>query len=94
MFETALYFALFLIAISIALCLYRIIRGPSNPDRVMALDTITFYLIAAIAIVSLLLKSSAFLGAILLLGILSFIGTIALSKYIERGFLIEHDDDR
>ena len=91
MFETVLLFSLFCIALAVALCLYRVIKGPSMPDRVVALDTITFYLIAAIGIISALLKTYAFLGAILLLGILSFIGTIALSKFIERGFLIEHD---
>ena len=91
MFKGVLLISLFFISVAIALCLFRVVKGPTMPDRVVALDTITYYLIAAIAIVSVLLKTYAFLGAILLLGILSFIGTIALSKFIERGFLIEHD---
>ncbi len=94
MFERILIFSLLLISLSIALCLYRILKGPTTPDRVIALDTLSFYLVAGIAIVSVLLKTYAFLGTILLLGILSFIGTIALAKFIERGFLIEHDNDR
>ena len=91
MFKGVLLISLFFISVAIALCLFRVVKGPTMPDRVVALDTITYYLIAAIAIVSVLLKTYAFLGAILLLCILSFIGTIALSKFIERGFLIEHD---
>ena len=64
-------------------------KGPSNPDRAIALDTIGVNLISAIAIVSIVLNTKAFLEAILILGILAFIGTIAFSKYIERGVIVE-----
>ena len=79
--------ALFMVAI--ALLLYRVVMGPSNPDRAIALDTIGVNLISAIAIVSIVLNTKAFLEAILILGILAFIGTIAFSKYIERGVIVE-----
>ena len=79
--------ALFMVAI--ALLLYRVVKGPSNPDRAIALDTIGVNLISAIAIVSIVLNTKAFLEAILILGILAFIGTIAFSKYIERGVIVE-----
>ena len=79
--------ALFMVAI--ALLLYRVVIGPSNPDRAIALDTIGVNLISAIAIVSIVLNTKAFLEAILILGILAFIGTIAFSKYIERGVIVE-----
>ena len=64
------------------------------PDRVIALDTIGVNLISGIAIISILLKTKAFLEAILIIGILSFISTIALSKYIERGVIVEYKRDR
>lgn len=59
------------------------------PDRAIALDTIGVNLISSIALVSILLNTKAFLEAILILGILAFIGTIAFSKYIERGVIVE-----
>ena len=65
------------------------VKGPSQPDRAVALDTIGVNLISAIAIVSIVLNTKAFLEAILILGILAFIGTIAISKYIERGVIVE-----
>ncbi|MEG0260569.1 MAG: Na(+)/H(+) antiporter subunit F1 [Lysinibacillus sp.] len=74
---------------SIALSLYRVIRGPSMPDRAIALDTIGINLLSLIAIVSIVLKTKAYLEAILILGILAFIGTIAFTKYIERGVIVE-----
>ena len=89
MMEKVLLLALVLFVVAIALSLYRLVIGPSQPDRAIALDTVGVNLLSAIAIVSVLLSTIAFLDAILILGILSFIGTISFSKYIERGVLIE-----
>lgn len=94
MVETLLTISLVLFATTIAIAVVRIILGPSMPDRVIALDIIGVNLIATIGIVSILLKTKAFLEAILILGILSFIGTIAFSKSIERGIIVERRKDR
>ncbi|MFJ7408872.1 MULTISPECIES: Na(+)/H(+) antiporter subunit F1 [unclassified Lysinibacillus] len=89
MVEKVLLVALAFFSVSIALSLYRVIKGPSMPDRAIALDTIGINLLSAIAIVSIVLKTKAYLEAILILGILAFIGTIAFTKYIERGVIVE-----
>ena len=89
MIEKIMLLSLALFMVAIALLLYRVVKGPSNPDRAIALDTIGVNLISAIAIVSIVLNTKAFLEAILILGILAFIGTIAFSKYIERGVIVE-----
>ena len=86
--EAILLIALAFFMLAVALLLYRVIKGPTLPDRAIALDTIGVNLISAIAIVSIVLNTKAFLEAILILGILAFIGTIAFSKYIERGDII------
>ena len=93
MIEKILLVSLALFMVAIALSLFRVIKGPSMPDRAIALDTIGVNLISAIAIVSIVLKTKAFLEAILILGILAFIGTIAFSKYIERGVIVERKSD-
>ena len=63
------------------------------PDRVVALDAIGINLVAIVALVSIFLDTNAFLEVILLLGILSFIGTVAFSKYLEKGVALERDRD-
>lgn len=83
-----------LFALTILVAVIRIILGPSLPDRVVALDIIGVNLIATIAVVSVILNTKAFLEAILILGILSFIGTIAFSKFIEEGKIVERRRDR
>ncbi|MBS4218232.1 Na(+)/H(+) antiporter subunit F1 [Bacillus sp. FJAT-49711] len=94
MIEVMLKISLTMFALAIVISLYRIIRGPSIPDRVIAMDMIGVNLISAIAAISILLNTKAYLEVILILGILAFISTIALSKFIERGVIIERKRDR
>lgn len=94
MIQMMLSISLALFAISIGIAVLRIILGPSMPDRVLALDVIGVNLIATIAVISVILHTTAFLKVILILGILSFIGTIAYSKFIERGVIVERKHDR
>jgi multicomponent Na+:H+ antiporter subunit F len=94
MFKILLLASMFLIAISIAIFLYRAIIGPSIPDRIIVMDAIGVNLIAIMAILSIILRTYAFFEVILLFGILSFIGTVAFSKYIEKGALVDYELDR
>lgn len=89
MIEYILTISLILFGISILITFYRVIVGPTFPDRVLAVDVIGVNLISAIAIVSLLFNTRAFFDVILVLGILAFLSTIAFSKFIERGVIIE-----
>jgi multicomponent Na+:H+ antiporter subunit F len=82
--------SLLFLTFSIFAISYRLVKGPSAPDRVQALDALGINLIAGVAIFSVFLRSVAFFEIILLIGILSFIGTIALARFIERGVVIEH----
>lgn len=94
MFNTLLILALILLSISILASLYRVFKGPSIPDRVIAMDSIGINIIGVVAILSIILNTLAFLEIILLIGILAFIGTIAFSKFLERGVVIEHRRDQ
>lgn len=93
MLDIILHMALIIISISMVLLIYRVIKGPSVPDRVIALDAIGINLISFVAILSIILKTSAFLEVILLIGILAFIGTVAFAKFLEKGVIIERDRD-
>ncbi len=85
--------SLVFLSFSVLVLIYRIYKGPTAPDRIQALDALSINIISGIAIISVFLRSTAFFEVILLLGILSFIGTIALSRYIERGITIERDSE-
>lgn len=94
MIKTMLAISLVLFAVTIAIAVLRLIIGPSMPDRVIAMDVIGVNLLATIGVVSIVNGTKAYLEVILILGILSFISTIAFSKYIERGVIVERKRDR
>lgn len=94
MIDTLLTTALVILAIAVLGCLYRLLKGPSTPDRIAALDSIGILLISITATVCVLLRTTAYLDIVLVIGILSFIGTTAFARFIERGEVIEYGDDR
>lgn len=81
------------IALSLLMLVYRVIIGPSNPDRATALDVIGICLMATAALTAIALVTTKLNDVILLIGILSFIGTLALAKYFEMGVIIDRDSD-
>lgn len=91
--DIALFICFIGIAFSLILLLYRIITGPTNPDRAVALDALGIHLMAITAFSAIMLVTMALNDVILLIGILLFIGTIGIAKYIERGVIIDRDMD-
>jgi len=83
--------ALLLILLSVIGLLIRIILGPSTPDRLVALDAISVVIISSSALMSMLFQTRFLIEIILLLAIMSFIGTVAFSKFIEKGRIIDRD---
>lgn len=81
------------IALALLLLVYRVMVGPSNQDRAAALDVIGICLMATAALTSVSLVTTKLNDVILLIGILSFIGTLALAKYFEMGVIIDRDTD-
>lgn len=80
-------------SISIILLLYRAVVGPTNPDRAVALDTIGINLMALAGLIAIYLVTTQLNDVILLIGILLFIGTVAIAKFLEKGVIIERDMD-
>ncbi|CAM3908377.1 Na(+)/H(+) antiporter subunit F1 [Mesobacillus thioparans] len=93
MFDAVLWISATLISLAMIGLTYRVIKGPTVADRVVALDAIGISLVSVVALVSILLDTSAFLDIILLIGILAFIGTVAFSKFLEKGVIMEYDRD-
>lgn len=91
MSQSLLTAAMIILALAMLACLIRLLIGPTRSDRVAALDTIGIHVLAMIAVICLLLDTQDFLEIILVIGILTFIGTTALARYIERGVVMEEE---
>ncbi|HAQ07056.1 MAG TPA: Na(+)/H(+) antiporter subunit F1 [Bacillus bacterium] len=94
MFDLIIFVSLTVISVAMIGMIYRVIKGPTVADRVVALDAVGISLVSLIALISIILETNAFLDIILLIGILAFIGTVAFSKYLEKGVIMEYDRDR
>ncbi|WP_239257020.1 Na(+)/H(+) antiporter subunit F1 [Listeria ilorinensis] len=91
--KIALSIGLLLYSISIFLYLYRILKGPTTSDKVIALDSIGMNLVAIVALLSMFFDTNAYLDVILLIALLAFIGTVSFAKFIEKGKVIERERD-
>ncbi|MFT4922031.1 MAG: multicomponent Na+:H+ antiporter subunit F [Haloarculaceae archaeon] len=68
---------------------YRVLRGPTTPDRVVALDTIATNVVAIAVLVSLATGRGLFVTVSLVLAIIGFVSTIAVARYVTEGDIIE-----
>jgi multicomponent Na+:H+ antiporter subunit F len=64
------------------ICMYRIIRGPTIPDRMVGADIFGILVVGVCAIISIQTEKSFILDIGIAWIILSFIGTITLAKYL------------
>ena len=71
------------------LCLYRISRGPTAPDRTVAIDILGTLLVGFCCVFALFFNRDWFLNVAIVWALMSFIGTIALAKYLEGRFYDE-----
>ncbi|MEF2243868.1 Na(+)/H(+) antiporter subunit F1 [Paenibacillus sp. IITD108] len=94
MIKPLLMIALALLALAIAGSMYRLLKGPSIPDRIAALDMIGVLILSMVAIIGLLLGTRAYYDLILVIGIVTFVGTTAFARYIERGGVFDVGDDK
>lgn len=86
MVEFALAAAFVLIFFSIIFGIIRLILGPHTVDRVVAIDLLTIVAIAVIALLAHVAGRYIYLDVALVYGLLSFLGVLAVARYLEKGF--------
>lgn len=72
-------------ALALALNAWRLLRGPSLPDRILALDTLYINALALLLLMGIRQGSTLFFEVALLIALLGFVGTVALSTFVLRG---------
>lgn len=83
--------ALILVTASIALAFVRVLRGPSLPDRVMALDMIGLMSVSVIVLTAVASDEPVLMDAAIALALISFLGTLAYARFIEQRERDEHE---
>jgi multicomponent K+:H+ antiporter subunit F len=67
----------------------RLARGPSLPDRILALDTLYINAMALLILGGVMVDTVLYFEAALIIAALGFIGTVAMAKYLLRGRIVE-----
>ncbi|MDD3519356.1 MAG: K+/H+ antiporter subunit F [Chromatiales bacterium] len=81
--------ALAMMTVAMALNLWRVVRGPDLPDRIIGLDTLYVNTIALLVLFGIGESNAVYFEAALLIAMMGFVGTVALCKYLLRGDVIE-----
>lgn len=89
MIAYAVIFAFACLALALALNLWRLLKGPTVGDRIVALDTMVINAIALIIVIGITTVNDTYYEAALLLAMVGFIGTVAYCKFLLRGDIVE-----
>lgn len=73
------------LALAMMLAFLRLVRGPSLPDRVVALDLIAVLAVGMIAVVQIQTHEPMLLDSAIVLALIAFLSTVAFARYLERG---------
>lgn len=66
--------------------LVRMFRGPTQPDRVVALDAINTLVVASMILMSAITHQTIFVDVAIVYALLSYVGTLFIAKAIEKGY--------
>jgi multicomponent Na+:H+ antiporter subunit F len=76
--------ALTMLAIAAAVTFIRVIKGPTLADRVIAVDLIGVLMVCLLVVTASATAQQAFLDVAIVVALISFVGTVAYARYIER----------
>lgn len=76
-------------ALVMALNLWHAVRGPALPDRILALDTLYINALALLVLKGIQSGANVYFEVALVIALLGFVGTVALSRYVLRRDIIE-----
>jgi multicomponent Na+:H+ antiporter subunit F len=76
--------ALTMLALGAGLTFVRLVRGPTLPDRVISIDLIGILIVCVLVVVAGDTGQQAFLDVAMVIALISFVGTVAYARYLER----------
>lgn len=82
--EVLITLAVLMISAAIFISLVRVVRGPTLPDRVVAVDLIGVSAVCLMIVAAAGAREPAFLDAAVVITLLGFLGTLAYARYTQR----------
>jgi len=85
MFEVVTQFALVTLGLALLIAVIRLVKGPTLPDRIVAMDLIGVLVVGLIVVLAGSTRVAATLDAAIVIALIGFVGTVAYATYVERG---------
>jgi multicomponent Na+:H+ antiporter subunit F len=85
MLEMATQFTLVTLGVALLIAMVRLVKGPSLPDRIVAMDLIGVIVVGLIVVLAASTDVEATLDAGIVIALVGFVGTVAYATYVERG---------
>ena len=86
MLETVTPFALTMLGLALLLTVIRLVKGPTLPDRIVAMDLISVIVIGLIVGLAASTRVRATLDAAIVIALISFVATVTYAMYVQRGY--------
>lgn len=87
--DAAVLAAMSAVGLAMLMALWRLLRGPTVPDRILALDTLSVTAIAQLVLFGMHLQTPVYFEAALIIAMLGFVSTVVLCKYVLRRDIVE-----
>lgn len=84
--EISMMVFLAIIGLGLMLSFLRMLKGPTAPDRAVAVDTMTTSITASLVLLGFIFERYAYLDVALIYSLISFVGLVALARFLEKGF--------
>ena len=78
-------FALLTLAVALLIAVVRLVKGPTLPDRVVAMDLVGVLVVGLIVVLAASTGVRATLDAAIVIALVAFVATVAYGTYVERG---------
>jgi multicomponent Na+:H+ antiporter subunit F len=85
MLEMVTQLALVTLGVALLVAVIRLVKGPSLPDRIVAMDLVGVLVVSLIVVLAASTQVRATLDAAIVIALIGFVGTVAYATYVERG---------
>lgn len=82
--EIVLYTAFAFLMVAMIITMIRLLKGPTVNDRIAAMDLISSIIMGIILVYAVLIQNAIYFDVPLIISLISFIGTIAVSTYLKK----------
>ena len=76
---------IYILLVAMLIILVRLLKGPSLPDRIAALDLLAFTVLGIVLLIMIITGQKEYLDIVIIISLVVFMATVAIAKYLTKG---------